>query len=285
MDFEYVSLYQRDMHNKCCNGRAWCVKDICGIICAAMTWLLILFAEFVVMAVILLPNQYPIYKAINTVIFNILSFLAISSHLRTMFSDPGAVPKGNATKEMIQQLGFKEGQVFFKCPKCCSIKPERAHHCSVCQRCIRKMDHHCPWVNNCVGESNQKYFVLFTFYIALISVHAMFLTVNQFAQCIKHEWKECSTFSPPATVILLLFLTFEALLFAIFTLIMLGTQMNAIWNDETGIEQLKKEEARWVRKSKWKSIQAVFGRFSIGWFSPFTKPFIKSKLDRNFYSV
>lgn len=61
------------------------------------------------------------------------------------FDYQGAVPKGNATKEMIQQLGFKEGQVFFKCPKCCSIKPERAHHCSVCQRCIRKMDHHCPW--------------------------------------------------------------------------------------------------------------------------------------------
>lgn len=61
----------------------------------------------------------------------------------------------------------------------------------------------------------------------------MFLTVNQFAQCIKYEWKECSTFSPPVTVILLLFLTFEALLFAIFTLIMLGTQMTAIWNDET----------------------------------------------------
>jgi len=44
------------------------------------------------------------------------------------------VPKGNATKEMIQQMGFREGQVIFKCPKCCSIKPERAHHCSVCQR-------------------------------------------------------------------------------------------------------------------------------------------------------
>lgn len=241
-----------------------------------MTWMLILYAEFVVMAVILLPNAqpYPVYTSINLIIFNMLSFLAFSSHMRTMFSDPvsttrlknksvkinycffyqGAVPKGNATKEMIQHLGFKEGQVFFKCPKCCSIKPERAHHCSVCQRCIRKMDHHCPWVNNCVGENNQKYFVLFTvskrkkinfpfnltcvffvrqFYIAMISIHAMFLTVNQFAQCIKHEWKICSTFSPPATVILLLFLTFEALLFAVFTMIMLGTQLTAIWNDET----------------------------------------------------
>ena len=67
----------------------------------------------------------------------------------------------------------------------------------------------------------------------MISAHSMFLAVNQFAQCIKSEWKQCSSFSPPATVILLLFLTFEALLFAVFTMIMLGTQLSAIWNDQT----------------------------------------------------
>lgn len=73
----------------------------------------------------------------------------------------------------------------------------------------------------------------FQFYIAVISVHALFLSVNQFIICIRHEWKECSMYSPPATVVLLLFLVFEALLFAIFTAVMLGTQLQAIWNDET----------------------------------------------------
>lgn len=63
-------------------------QDICGIICAVMTWLLILYAEFVVMIVIILPNPYPVYSTINMIIFNLLAFLAYASHIRTMFSDP-----------------------------------------------------------------------------------------------------------------------------------------------------------------------------------------------------
>lgn len=271
MNYEYLSG-REDFHNKCCGGRIWCIKDICGIVCAILTWFLILYAEFVVMSVILLSYANSVYGMVHTVLFQMLAFLALASHLKTMFTDPGAVPKGNATKEMINQMGFREGQVIFKCPKCCSIKPYRAHHCSVCQRCVRKMDHHCPWVNNCVGENNQKYFVLFTFYIASISLHSLFLAINQLLVCVRHEWKDCTAYTPPSTVILLLFLIFEALLFAIFTMVMLGTQIQAIWNDKTGIEQLKKEQTTWAKKSRWKSIQAVFGRFSILWFSPFTNP-------------
>ncbi|KZS14606.1 Palmitoyltransferase [Daphnia magna] len=273
-----------DMHNRCCSGRFWCIQDICGIICVVLTWLLILYSMFVSFFVILIPaiSTHTVFSVFNLVLFLALSSLAFISHVRTMLTDPGAVPRGNATKEMIQRMGLQQGQVIFKCQKCCSIKPERAHHCSVCQRCVRKMDHHCPWVNNCVGENNQKFFVLFTFYIAVLSVHSLVLVILQFISCVHSEWKECSTYSPPATVILLLFLGFEALLFAIFTTIMLGTQMQAIWNDETGIEQLKKEEARWIRKSRWKSFHAVFGLFSIQWFSPFTNPPLDGK-KRNAY--
>lgn len=64
------------------------LQDICGFVCAFLTWGLLLFAEFVVMRVILLPCPYPVFSSINIVIFQTLAFLAFSSHLRTMLSDP-----------------------------------------------------------------------------------------------------------------------------------------------------------------------------------------------------
>lgn len=64
-------------------------------------------------------------------------------------------------------------------------------------------------------------------------MHTLFLVVTQFAECVKNDWRTCSPYSPPATIFLLLFLTFEGLMFGIFTIIMLATQLNAILNDQT----------------------------------------------------
>lgn len=123
----------------------WCVKDVCGIICVIITWFLIFFAEFVVVFVVILPKPFTIGSLVNISIFNVLAFLALTSHSFAMLTDPGAVPLGNATAENIESLSSVSGQIIYRCPRCISIKPLRAHHCSVCKRCIKKMDHHCPW--------------------------------------------------------------------------------------------------------------------------------------------
>ncbi|CAI5456055.1 unnamed protein product [Caenorhabditis angaria] len=53
----------------------------------------------------------------------------------------------------------QEGDSF--CEKCNYWKSQRTHHCSVCETCILGMDHHCIWINQCVGSHNHRHFFLF----------------------------------------------------------------------------------------------------------------------------
>ncbi|XP_018565129.1 probable palmitoyltransferase ZDHHC20 [Anoplophora glabripennis] len=72
------------------------------------------------------------------------------------------------------------------CFKCKHIKPDRARHCSKCGVCVLKMDHHCPWVNNCIGFSNLKNFHLFLLYSTLYSVYLV-CTSLKYVEVILHE--------------------------------------------------------------------------------------------------
>lgn len=79
------------------------------------------------------------------------------------------------------------------CTKCECVKPPRAHHCSICGYCVLAMDHHCPWMNNCIGLYNMKAFLLFNFYTTLTGLYSSIRTLVEIVLCFTKK-ETCKTY-------------------------------------------------------------------------------------------
>lgn len=89
----------------------------------------------------------------------VLLVLMIVTYL-SLLRKPPQEPQGN-----IQTFMSNPRKI---CLECVRRKPKRSYHCEICKTCIEQYDHHCTWINNCVGKHNIARFIFFVFLLVLL---------------------------------------------------------------------------------------------------------------------
>jgi hypothetical protein len=242
-----------------------------------------------------------------TVSFHVFFVLFIVSYIRCFMTDAGSIPvlteadrdkweEGNfniqpqddaRVKKMITQLKIKleaddieflrelpvverkqkNGQ-YRRCDGCEVFKPDRCHHCSICGQCILRMDHHCPWIANCVGFNNYKYFLLLLLYGVLCSgmiVVAMFSRFIKVFSPILDVGDFLSMDLPVALTMVLCFFMCSAL--GMFFGFHIYLTLNALTTIE--FREKKNNEDKFV-KHRWKIAHL---KYDVGWWANFTHIF------------
>lgn len=64
------------------------------------------------------------------------------------------------------------------CEHCQHWKPPRSHHCSICNRCVLRMDHHCPFTGNCIGMRNHGHFFLMYVFAIIGLIYCLSLCIS-----------------------------------------------------------------------------------------------------------
>ena len=70
------------------------------------------------------------------------------------------------------------------CPFCQVIRLPQSRHCNICNQCVERYDHHCPWVGNCVGRTNHSSFYL---HLILIVIYCVASLINAFMSTVKDD--------------------------------------------------------------------------------------------------
>lgn len=131
------------------------------------------------------------------VIGGLMYIFIIGCLLQTTFIDPGIIPRATLpealetdrlyqlenqnqeTNNGYQAPRYKEVEIkgrSFKlayCQTCQMYRPPRASHCSRCNNCVERFDHHCPMVGNCIGKRNYRYFYLFVTSTTLMCLYVL----------------------------------------------------------------------------------------------------------------
>ena len=133
------------------------------------------------------------------------------------------------------------------------FRPPKTVHCQVCDYCIEKFDHHCPWIGTCIGKRNYVYFMV---YILLSFVHfsyCVFICVVGIIYSVNKIQDEQTSGLIYANLVILILFCLLCFVLTGFVVLLFFTHVFLIFTNQTTAEYLKKDSSQKivVKFKKW----------------------------------
>ena len=175
------------------------------------------------MLIILIYNKNIVSITFPIVFTSIFYIIEIIAGLLGGCTDPGILPRQgddfyyNPNRPLLKTVVNGHVITLTFCYSCSLFRPPRTSHCSLCDNCVERFDHHCLWLGTCVGKRNYKYFYLLVFCLSISSIFQIIYSIYYIVFQIK-KFKNKENYS----LLLLLGLSAVALVDLLFLLFFLG---------------------------------------------------------------
>lgn len=108
----------------------------------------------------------------------VVSVVLLLSFCEASRTDPGYLKTEIPFMEVLNKAHYLD-----VCPDCQVIRTDRSKHCAICNKCVDRFDHHCPWLNNCVGIRNHNPYLVFIISLLLV----LLLIIASFIEMLVNE--------------------------------------------------------------------------------------------------
>ena len=245
---------------------------------------LLISIPYLSMLIILIYTKNIVSITFPIIFTTILYVIELISGIIGGCTDPGILPRQgddfyyNTNRPLLKTVINGHVVTLTFCYSCSLFRPPRTSHCSLCDNCVERFDHHCLWLGTCIGKRNYKYFYLLITCLNITCTYQIIFSIYYIIFQIK-KFKNKEDYS----LLLLLGLSGVALVDLLFLLFFIGKlfylHTYLVFKSMTFYEHIKKKFARIPNVNPFR--KELFGTWKSIIFAHSPKSFLISYLTRN----